>query len=214
MTADITKIKICGITEYQDAALAAKLGAYALGFIFAPSPRKISKEKAKGIIHSLPPFIKSVGVFVDEVPALIRETVAFCGLDLVQLHGRETPETCMELMPLTIKAFRIKTTASLEKIKPYQGKCRGILLDTYSQSSMGGTGRTFDWNLALVAKGMYGPIVLAGGLDISNIEDAISKVSPYAIDINSGIEDRPGKKNHELMRELFDKILRCKRPTP
>ena len=204
-----TRIKVCGITEYRDAALAAGLGAHALGFIFAPSPRRISREKAREIIRSLPPFIKSVGVFVDEDPTLIRESITFCGLDMVQLHGRETPETCGEFMPRTIKAFRIKGSSSLEIIKPYQEKCRAILLDTYSEDSMGGTGKTFDWDLALEAKDMGVPVILAGGLDTFNIEEAISRVHPFAIDINSGIEESPGKKNHELMRELFDKILKA-----
>jgi phosphoribosylanthranilate isomerase len=202
----MVKVKICGITEYEDALAAMQLGASALGFIFAPGPRQITAEKARDIITSLPPFVKAVGVFVNEMPSSIRGTFAFCGLDLIQLHGDESPDLCHELMPYTIKAMRIKDESILQFVEPYRGKVRALLLDTYMKDKPGGTGKTFDWNLAVEIKALGIPIILSGGLGPSNIEDAIKTVRPYAVDVNSGVEERPGKKNHGLLRELFAKI--------
>ena len=203
-------IKICGITNGKDALLAAKLGADVLGFIFADSPRKITSEKAKSIIYDLPPFIKTVGVFVDEKPEKIKEIQLDCGLDLVQLHGDESPEQCRDLMPYSIKALRIKEEKDIESIDKYKGTVRAILLDTYQHGKAGGTGKTFDWSLAVKAKETGISIILAGGLSPENIQEAIKTVKPYAVDINSGIEERPGKKSQELMKLLFEKIMLLK----
>ncbi len=200
------KVKICGITNYQDASAALKLGVDALGFIFAPSPRRISPEKAKEIISALPPFVKTVGVFVNEDPSAIRNIMNFCGLDLIQLHGDESPEFASEFMPYAIKAFRLKDESSLRSIGPYRGKVRAIVFDTYSKNKKGGTGETFDWDLAVKGKEMGAPIILAGGLTPSNIEQAISVVRPYAVDVNSGVEDAPGRKNPSLIQKLMQKI--------
>ena len=123
-------VKICGMTNHEDAADAVKLGAGALGFIFAPSPRQVAPDKVRVIIGTLPPFVKTVGVFVNEGPAAIEEIKHFCGLDLVQLHGEESPDFCNALMPSAIKAIRIKDASSLQTIRPFQGKVRDILLDT------------------------------------------------------------------------------------
>ena len=202
------KVKVCGITEHDDAAMAVKLGVDALGFIFAPSPRRITPEMARHIIDTLPPFVKTVGVFVDEDLAVIRQIRSFCGLDMIQLHGNETPQFCRELMPFAIKAIRVNDELSLTMLKPYVGHVRAILLDTYEKGKMGGTGKAFDWSLALKAKGLGMPIVLSGGLNPSNIRKAISTVRPYAVDVNSGIEERPGKKSPLLMKELMETIDR------
>jgi phosphoribosylanthranilate isomerase len=200
------KVKICGITNPEDASLAVNLGADVLGFIFAPSPRQVSPEDVRHIIREIPPFVKSVGVFVNEAPETIRDTMQFCGLDMIQMHGDEPPELCSRFMPDVIKALRIKDRSDLESVLAYKGAVRALLLDTYSEKSAGGTGRTFDWDLAIEIKGTGIPIILAGGLGPSNIYEAISRVRPYAVDVNSGVEERPGKKSKSLMEELFEKI--------
>jgi phosphoribosylanthranilate isomerase len=203
-------VKICGITNLEDASLAVQLGADALGFIFARSPRQIAPQEARDIVRRIPPFVKTVGVFVDEQPAAIKETLNYCGLDLVQLHGNESPELCSQLMPHAIKALRIKDEASLETGRLYCGKARALLLDTYSKEKAGGTGRTFDWQIAIKIKELGIPVILAGGLGPSNIEQAIRTVKPYAVDVNSGVEERPGKKNRALMKALMEKVRRIK----
>lgn len=202
----MVRVKVCGITNFQDASNAVKLGVDALGFIFAPSPRKITPEKAREIICAIPPFVKTVGVFVNEDPATIRKIIQFCGLDLVQLHGDEPPDLCHELMPYTIKAFRPKNEDNLSFIRPYVGKIRALLFDTYSEEKRGGTGKTFDWDLAIKGKELGVPVILAGGLTPSNIERAISTVRPFAVDVNSGVEERPGKKSPALMKRLMETI--------
>ena len=201
-------VKICGITNYEDASIAVELGAGALGFIFAYSPRQITPHKARDIINAIPPFVKTVGVFVNEDPAVIRNVKHYCGLDLVQLHGDESPDFCDELMPYTIKALRIKDESSLQAAQAYRGKVRALLLDTYSKEKAGGTGETFDWQLAIKIKKLGIPIILAGGLGPSNIEGAISTVRPYAVDVNSGVEKHPGKKSHTLIEGLMQKVKR------
>ena len=203
-------VKICGITDYEDASIAVELGADALGFIFADSPRQITPQKAREIIRAIPPFVKTVGVFVDEGPAAIREMIHYCGLDLVQLHGDESPDLCCDLMPYTIKALRIKDESSLRTSRIYHGKVRALLLDTYSKDKAGGSGKTFDWQLAIKIKKLGIPIILAGGLGPSNINDAVSTVRPYAVDVNSGVEERPGKKSHTLMKDLMEKVRRIR----
>lgn len=186
--------------------MAVEMGVDALGFIFTPSPRQITPEKARDIIRSIPPFVQTIGVFVDEDHATIRRIIHFCGLDLVQLHGDESPEACDELMPYTIKAFYLKDESSLQSIKTYYGKIRALLFDTYTEIKRGGTGKIFDWGLAIRGKALGMPIILSGGLKPSNIEKAISTVKPYAVDVSSGIEGRPGKKNPFLMKELMETI--------
>ena len=202
----MVRVKVCGITNLQDASMAIELGVDALGFIFAPSPRRISPEKARAIIRSIPPFVKSVGVFVNEELMTIRRIVDYCCLDLIQLHGNEQPAMCRELMPHTIKTFRIKDESSLESVRAYCGRARAFLLDTYAEERHGGTGKTFDWGLTMKAKGLGVPIILSGGLRPSNIQKAISTVGPYAVDVNSGIEASPGKKDPLLMKALMKNI--------
>lgn len=200
-------VKICGITEQEDALKAVELGAAALGFIFAPSPRRIQPQAARSIIRTLPPFVKSVGVFVDEEVETIREHINYCGLDMVQLHGSEPPDFCRELMPYTIKALRMKDDPRLQLCAAYQTTVRALLLDTYAADKAGGTGKTFDWRLALAVKQTGIPLILSGGLGPANIEEALRLVRPYAVDVNSGVEDRPGKKSHALMQELMEKVM-------
>ncbi len=202
----MTRIKICGITSREDAFMAVDAGANALGFIFAKSPRRILPEKAREIILSLPPFVQTVGVFVNERPVDIKEIISYCGLDLVQLHGNESVDECMSFMPRTVKAFQVKDDSSLEQITPYVGKVRAFVLDTYSMQARGGTGETFDWRLAVVAKKAGVPVVLAGGLSPANVGEAVSFVEPFAVDLNSGVEDRPGRKSPLLVRQAVSAV--------
>jgi phosphoribosylanthranilate isomerase len=202
----MTRVKICGITNLEDALLAVGLGADALGFIFAESPRQITPIMAKAIIRNLPPLVQTVGVFVNEEPARIKEIKSLCGLDLIQLHGDELPEICQDLMPHSIKAFRVQDETDINNINRYQGTIRAILLDSFQQGKAGGTGRTFDWSLAVKAKETGFPVILAGGLGPENIQEAITTVQPYAVDVNSGIEEQPGKKDPVLMKQLMEKL--------
>ena len=199
-------VKICGITNLMDAFTAVRLGADALGFIFAPSPRRIAPQTAREIIRALPPFVKTVGVFVNETPASIWKVINDCGLDLIQLHGDESPALCGELMPYTIKALRIKDESSLQTGQAYHRKVRALLLDTYSKEKAGGTGKTFDWKLAIKVKEQGSPIILSGGLAPANIVAAIQTVRPYAVDVNSGVEERPGQKSPTLIKDLMKNI--------
>src|SRR4030042_2691680 len=210
----MTKIKIYGITNLDDANLAVKLGADALGFIFAPSPRRIDPKTARDIIRHIPTFVKAVGVFVNEAPEKIDEIIAFCGIDLVQLHGDEPPEICDRFMPRTIKALRIADESVIESVKVYKGKIKALLLDTYSEKMAGGTGKGFDWEIAIKIWDADIPIILAGGLSPSNIEEDISRGRPIAVDVNSGVEERPGKKSHHLMEKLFEKINKIRSQKP
>jgi phosphoribosylanthranilate isomerase len=202
----MVRVKVCGITNYQDAEMAVALGVDALGFIFAPSPRQITPQKAREIVRAIPPFVNMVGVFVNERPDAVRRIIRLCGLDLIQFHGDESPELCEEFMPHTIKAFRIRGRSMLPSIIPYKGKIRAVLFDTYVEERPGGTGKTFDWDVAVKGKALGIPVILSGGLTPLNIGSAVSTVHPFAVDVNSGIEERPGKKDPLLMEELMEKI--------
>jgi phosphoribosylanthranilate isomerase len=204
----MVKLKFCGITNRQDALLAVELGVDALGFVFAPSPRRVKPEIARCIIENLPPLVRTVGVFVDENPALMRDIVNFCGLDMVQLHGDEPPDVCVDMMPRVIKAFRLKDGQDLQSLSAYWGKARAFLFDTYAEDRKGGTGSTFDWGLVRKAKELGVPIILAGGLNPKNVQKAVTTVRPYAVDVSSGIEESPGKKSPWLMREFIQRIRR------
>ena len=199
-------VKICGITRISDAEMAVRWGANALGFIFAESPRQITPQKARDITRRISPFVKTVGIFVNEHPSKIKEIVDFCGLDLVQLHGNESVSVCSEMSPRVIKAFRVQGEETLNDIASYKDHVRAILLDAYQQGINGGTGRTFDWELALKAKESGIPMVLSGGLRPENIREALERVAPSAIDVSSGIEKRPGIKDHERMGMFMEKV--------
>ena len=204
----MVRIKICGITNLEDALLAAGLGADALGFIFYPkSPRKVAQEAAREIIAQLPPFVLSVGVFVDEDAALVRDLAARVGLDWLQLHGQESPEYCRSLGRRVIKGFRIRDENSLLDLAAYRGAAQALLLDTYKQGQAGGTGETFDWRLAKEAR-QFGPIILAGGLNPDNVARAIEMAQPQAVDVGSGVETAPGKKDPEKLKRFFAAIRR------
>jgi phosphoribosylanthranilate isomerase len=202
----IVRIKICGITNLEDARLAADLGAHALGFIFYPkSPRSVRPDAAREIIRNLPPLVMTVGVFVDEEAEVVRGIAETAGLDWVQLHGQESPEYCCELKHRVIKGFRIQDSSSLTLLPQYQGTVQAMLLDTYKAGTAGGTGETFDWELARQA-GELGPIILAGGLTPGNVAQAIHAAKPAAVDVASGVEAAPGKKDREKLREFLKAV--------
>jgi phosphoribosylanthranilate isomerase len=202
----MVRIKICGITNLEDALLAAELGADALGFIFYPkSPRKVEPEAAREIIVQLPPFVAAVGVFVDEAAAVVQELAGRVGLDWVQLHGQESPDYCRNLERRVIKAFRIKDEDSLRSLADYQGVAQALLLDTYKPGQEGGTGEIFDWRLAREAR-KYGRIILAGGLTPDNVARAIFTAQPQAVDTASGTEAALGKKDPAKLRAFFQAV--------
>jgi len=202
----MVKVKICGITNLEDALLAAELGADALGFIFySKSPRKVAPEAAREIIAQLPPFVASVGVFVDEAAAVVQELAARVGLDWIQLHGQESPEYCRNLGRRVIKGFRIQDAESLRPLADYREAAQALLLDTYKQGQVGGTGTAFDWRLAREAK-PYGRIILAGGLTPENVAQAIAIAQPQAVDTASGTEAAPGRKDPAKLRAFFKAV--------
>jgi len=196
------KIKICGITNATDAQLAAKLGADALGFNFYPeSPRFVQRERVRAIIASLPPFVVPVGIFVDEDPVIVRETCSFCGIRVVQLHGDEAPSVVGVLrMFKIIKAFRIRGERDLGQLRRYD--VDAFLLDAYVSGLRGGTGSTFNWDLAKTVSGGV-PIIVAGGLNPDNVGEAIKALNPYGVDVCGGVEAEPGKKDRVLLRRFI-----------
>jgi len=200
----MTRIKICGLTNLGDALSAVELGADALGFVFAESPRRISPQRAAGIIDSLPPFLTCVGLFVDESPGAVRKIIEECRLDVLQFHGNESPDYCRQFRIKIIKAFGIKNENSLQVIPHYQ--VDAYLLDTYGEGTPGGTGESFNWDLALRAREFGRPIILAGGLDVDNVAEAIGKVRPYGVDVSTGVEAEPGKKDHKKMKEFIKAV--------
>ena len=189
----MTRIKICGTTNLDDALVAIEAGADALGFIFVPNtPRYIHPDQAAKIIEDLSPFITTVGSFVNVEQTAIETIADNCHLDVIQLHGEEPPELCHALDRRSIKAFRVKDELSLSCLPDY--RVSAYLLDTYVEGAMGGTGKVFDWNLAVKAK-QHGRIILAGGLAPDNVASAVRQVRPYGVDVSSGVEANPGHKD-------------------
>lgn len=197
----MVKVKICGITNLEDALVAVKWGADALGFVFAPSPRQVTRQQVANIVAGLPPFVCKVGVFVDSELLEVKETMRACGLDLAQLHGSESPDFCQELFPRVIKSFRVEGESVLALLPRY--KVSAYLLDSYDVALKGGTGRSFDWGIAKKAR-QYGPVILSGGLTSANVRQAIVQVRPYAVDVSSGVESKPGVKDHAKLRAFVE----------
>jgi len=202
----MVRVKICGITNLDDAMAAADFGADALGFVFfKKSPRYISPANAKKIIKKLPPFISAVGVFVNEDKKNIEKIVSHTGINIIQLHGDETPKACNLSKP-AIKAIRVKSLDSLEIISKYRDKVSALLLDTYTPELFGGTGQIFNWDIAVEAR-QLGRVILAGGLKPENIQKAVRYVHPYAVDVSSGVEAEKGRKDRKKMK-LFIKMAK------
>ena len=199
-----TRVKICGITTWDDARLSIDLGASALGFNFyPPSPRAVTPADAWKIIRRLPPFVEAVGVFVNWPPLVVEALARALRLTAVQLHGAESPEEVAEMARTrrVIKAVQVKRGFRLARLARYRA-ADGILLDGFARGLHGGTGRTLDWEVARAAR-RYGQIILAGGLTPENIAEAIRVAEPYAVDVASGVEARPGRKDPARLRALF-----------
>jgi len=211
----VPKVKICGITNAEDAAIAVSAGVDALGFVFyRKSPRYIEPPLAKRIIAALPPLITPVGVFVNEELKVVRDLMDGCGLALAQLHGDETAAYCQELGRPVLKAIRVKDRGSFLALAEFQGRAgvRGFIVDTYSQEAYGGTGQPMDWSLAAEAS-KAASILLAGGLTPDNVAQAIQAVRPYGVDVSSGVESIPGEKDPRKVR-AFVQAVRNLEPNP
>lgn len=208
------RIKMCGITRLDDALVAADAGVDALGFIFyEKSPRYISPDDMRVIMEQLPPFVDVVGVFVDKKRSEVEEIIHYCSLNYVQLHGSESVKYCERLSRKSapcrvIKAFRVTKAMQSEDITPYAPFVAGYLLDAYVKGEPGGTGTVFDWDI-ITQLSMDRPYILAGGLNVDNIEQAIQLAAPSAIDVSSGVEVQPGVKDHALVREFVAKTRKA-----
>ncbi len=199
-------VKICGITNLDDALFASEAGADALGFVFyKKSPRYVEPEKVRDIIKRLPPFVTTVGVFADQTEAEIKDIISETDIDIVQLHGEEPPEFCEGLNKRVIKAIRVRGMENLTEVKRY--KACALLLDTYDRNLKGGTGRIFNWEIAREAK-VFNKIIIAGGLTPENVVDAIKVAQPYAVDVSSGVEKQKGLKDHLKVKAFIYKVKR------
>lgn len=202
----MVRIKICGITNELDAKRAAKYGAWAIGFIFyKKSPRFISPFKAKKIIDTLPPFITPVGVFVNQRTGAVKDIINHCGIRAVQLHGDEDRDFCRRMKGFNmkvIKAFRVGPDFDPAIVKQFNADA--FLFDSDSKD-YGGSGKAFDWNmLSAVKSHTETPIIISGGLNSQNVIDAVNTIKPYAVDVNSGVEESPGKKDQNKMKDFID----------
>jgi phosphoribosylanthranilate isomerase len=194
------RVKICGITNREDALTAVEAGAHALGFVFAPSPRQVTPEQAAAIIAALPPFVQTVGVFVD---AEVRSVLSRCRLDAVQFHGQESPDEMAGITGVRrIKACRVATSADLESLAAYSDAADAFLLDARVSGIAGGTGQSFPWPLAREARRFGHPIILAGGLTPENVATAIEAGRPEAVDVSTGVEVSPGRKDRDRVRRF------------
>lgn len=199
----MTMVKVCGITNVADARVAAEAGADAVGFLFAESPRRIDAETARGISLALPENVLKVGVFVNEEPGEILRIAREVGLDVAQLHGDETPEEVAEVRAgglAAMKAVRVRNAEDVADVERYGADL--YLLDAYSEKARGGTGETFDWEVAKSLGGRAN-IVVSGGLGPENVREAVGLFEPYGVDASSSLEDAPGRKNEERVRRFI-----------
>jgi phosphoribosylanthranilate isomerase len=208
------RVKICGITSLEDARMAVAAGADALGFMFHPaSPRYVSPEAAGAIARALPPFVARVGVFVNTPADVIQATLETAGLDTLQLHGDESPAFCAAFSRVrVIKAFRVDGPAVLDRMQAYTAWA--WLLDSHVSGTWGGTGKTFNWDLAREAILRGGTVLLAGGLHPDNVRSAVRSVGPYGVDVSSGVESCPGRKDPERVRAFVSAAKGCGEPVP
>jgi len=203
-----TKVKICGITNLADAQAAVAAGEDLLGFIFhEKSPRHLTLSAVAEITRRLPPEVLRVGVFVNAPENLVTQAAQTCGLNLLQFHGEETPEYCQQFGLMTLKAFRMAGPEVLAELPKYD--TTAYLLDTYIPGEPGGTGRKFNWELAVAAQKFGKPIFLAGGLTPENVVAAVAQVRPFAVDVSSGVEAAPGKKDHDQVRDFIQRVRRA-----
>jgi len=196
------KVKICGVTNVADAMAAAEAGADMIGLNFyEQSPRYLTLAQAVEISRALPPFVLRVGVFVNPQEALVTRAIGECNLSLLQFHGDEPSEFCTQFNLISMKALRVRDAESLKQLANYSTDA--FLLDAHSKSGLGGTGETFNWELAIEAQNFNKPIFLAGGLTPENIAEAVRKVRPFAVDVSSGVEISPGNKDHAKMKAFI-----------
>ncbi|MBF0135378.1 MAG: phosphoribosylanthranilate isomerase [Magnetococcus sp. DMHC-1] len=210
----MVKIKICGMTRVADALAAVRCGADAIGLVFYPkSPRYIDPDQAARLVAALPPFVAVAGLFVNQPPEWIHEITRQCRLTDIQLHGDEPPAACLGLPARVIKAIRVATPADLQNIDQYP--VAGILLDAKVSHAYGGTGQAFDWTM-LDGFQCRTPLILAGGLNPDNVQQAIRMVKPYGVDLSSGVEVAPGIKDHDKMCRFMDRVRQTvlSPPTP
>jgi len=201
------KVKICGITNTADAEAAIAAGADALGFVFCDrSPRCVTVETASRICATVPPYILRVGVFVDAEEDLVIGALSECGLSLLQFHGNESPGYCLQFGVMSMKAFRVRDASSLASLGSYATDA--WLLDAFSPGKAGGTGETFNWDLAIEAGKLGRPIFLAGGLTPENVGEAVNRVQPFGVDVSSGVESRPGTKDHAKVKAFIEAAKR------
>ena len=199
----MTRIKVCGITNSEDAFCAVRLGATALGFVFyEESSRFVTPSEAREVIKHLPPFVTKVGVFVNAEADYLREARDIAGFDVYQFHGDETPEFCAAFGEDYIKAIRVKDTSSLDAVELYDTDA--FLFDTYSPDAYGGTGENFSWDVLSGRKLGDKFVILSGGLTPENVRDAIRAVNPYAVDVSSGVESSPGIKDHLKLKRFME----------
>lgn len=199
------RVKICGLTQREEAWGVVAAGADAVGMVFVPgTPRAVTPDQAAALLQDLPPLVARVGLFVDADPAEIRAIVQQVGLDTVQLHGDETPEVCQEVRRFArvLKAFRVRGPETVARLPAYVEGVDAFLLDAYVPGVAGGTGATFDWTHAVAAQRFGRPVILAGGLNPGTVGEAIRQVRPYAVDVSSGVEQAPGRKDLAKVREL------------
>ena len=207
-----TRVKICGITRLEDALAAVRAGADAIGLVFyAPSPRAVTAARAARIIQRLPPFVSSVGLFVNATADAVAATLEQVPLDLLQFHGEETPAVCESHGRPYIKAVRMRPGIDLRELERQYSRALGLLLDSYQPGKPGGTGTTFDWGC--IPQALRGRIILAGGLSPDNVEAAIGQVHPYAVDVSGGVEQEKGIKDEEKIRAFMRGVERASRKT-
>ena len=201
-----TRIKICGITNLQDAKVVIDEGVDAIGLVFCEnSPRYINISKAKEIVENTMPFVNCVGLFVDAEKEYINDVLKEVALDTLQFHGQESEQACALYNKPYIKAIRMNENINLsEEVEKYFS-AHALLLDTYIEGLPGGTGIVFDWDL--IPKDMAKPIILAGGLNASNVKDVIKKISPYAVDVSSGVEAEKGRKDPSKIKEFINEVM-------
>jgi phosphoribosylanthranilate isomerase len=204
-----TRIKVCGITSLEDGRAAVAAGADGLGFIFVEeSPRLVEPDMVRAITDTLPPFVDSIGVFRDAEIEVVEELISYCRLTLVQLHGSESPDYCKRLSCPVIKSFAVHDRSDSEELAAYAEVVNGYLLDTYHKDLAGGTGMVFDWKLIEQIK-PPGPVILAGGLNPENVGEAIKQVKPFAVDVNSGVEYQPGRKDTDKLKSFADEVRKA-----
>lgn len=202
------RVKICGITRIEDALLAIAAGADSLGFVFyKPSPRYIEPSVAADIISALPPFVTTTALFVDESPTVVKDVLSLTKVDLLQFHGKESPEYCMQFDRPYIKALRMKPDLDLVQQANSYSSARAVLLDAYKAGVPGGTGESFEWNR--IPESMRSNIILAGGLSADNVAQAIGQVKPYAVDVSGGVEESAGLKDTNKINCFFKEVARA-----